>query len=168
MVGVVTGDDVPDGRMGAFIKDEHALAKGKVLYVGEPVAAIAAETLAEARSAVNLINVEYEELPAVLSPEEGLVEDAPILHEELESYIKVFDTGSEGNLCSRTELSEGDVDAAWAIARSSSRMNLPPSHRHMFQWNPAVHWQTSTRRAASPCGLPISPFSGCRLMFAKA
>jgi CO/xanthine dehydrogenase Mo-binding subunit len=114
VVGVVTGDDVPDGRMGAFIKDEHALAKGKVLYVGEPVAAIAAETLAEARAAVNLIEVEYEELPAILSPEEGLAKDAPILHEELQSYIKVFDAGSEGNLCSRTELSEGDVDAAWA------------------------------------------------------
>ena len=114
VVGVVTGKDVPDGRMGAFIKDEHALAKDKVRYVGEPVAAIAAETLAEARAAVNLIEVEYEELPAVLSPEEGLAKDAPILHEELESYIKVFDAGSTGNLCSRTELSEGDVDKAWA------------------------------------------------------
>ena len=114
VVGVVTGEDVPDGRMGAFIKDEHALAKDKVRYVGEPVAAIAAETLAEARAAVNLIEVEYAELPAVLSPEEGLAKNAPILHEELESYIKVFDAGSTGNLCSRTELSEGDVDRAWA------------------------------------------------------
>jgi len=113
VVGVITGDDVPDGRMGAFIKDEHALAKGKVLYVGEPVAAVAAETLAEARAAVNLIRVDYEELSAVLSPEEGLAHDAPILHEKLADYVKVFDAGSEGNLCSRTELSEGDVDAAW-------------------------------------------------------
>ena len=113
VVGIVTGDDVPDGRMGAFIKDEHALAKGKVLYLGEPVAAVAAETLAQARAAVNLIRVDYEELPAVLSPEEGLAEDAPILHENVADYIKVFDAGSEGNLCSRTELSEGDVDAAW-------------------------------------------------------
>jgi len=113
VVGVITGDDVPEGRMGAFIKDEHALAKGKVLYQGEPVAALAAETLEQARAAVNLIVVEYEELPAVLSPEEGLAPDAPILHEKLAEYIKVFDAGSEGNMCSRTELSEGDVDAAW-------------------------------------------------------
>ena len=41
VVATLTGDDVPDGRMGAFIKDEHALARGKVLYMGEPVAAIA-------------------------------------------------------------------------------------------------------------------------------
>ena len=113
VVGVITGDDVPDCRMGAFIKDEHALAKGKVLYLGEPVAAVAAETVAQAREAVNLIRVEYEELPAVLSPQEGLADDAPILHEQLDEYIKVFDAGSSGNLCSRTELSEGDVEAAW-------------------------------------------------------
>lgn len=113
VVGVLTGDDVPASRMGAFIKDEHALAKGKVLYLGEPVAALAAETLEQARAAVNLIRVKYEELPAVLSPEEGLVDDAPILHEHLDDYLKVFDTGSKGNLCSRTELSEGDVDTAW-------------------------------------------------------
>ncbi len=114
VVGVITGDDVPAGRMGAFIKDEHALAKGKVLYLGEPVAAVAAETLEQARAAVNLIRVEYLELPAVLSPEAGLAPDAPILHEALADYIKVFDAGSTGNLCSRTELTEGDVDAAWA------------------------------------------------------
>ena len=114
VVGVITGDDVPAGRMGAFIKDEHALAKGKVLYLGEPVAAVAAETLEQARAAVNLIRVEYQELPAVLSPEAGLAPDAPILHEALADYIKVFDAGSTGNLCSRTELTEGDVDAAWA------------------------------------------------------
>lgn len=114
VVAVLTGDDVGDGRMGAFIKDEHAIAKRKVLYVGEPVAAVAAETEAEARAACRLIRVDYEELPAVLSPEEGIAEGAPILHEELESYFKVFDAGSSGNICSRTALEEGDVAAAWA------------------------------------------------------
>ena len=113
VVAIVTGDDVGDGRMGAFIKDEHAIAKGKVMYVGEPVAAVAARTEAEARAACRLIQVHYEELPAVLSPEEGLAEGAPILHEHLADYIKVFDAGSTGNLCSRTRLEEGNVDTAW-------------------------------------------------------
>lgn len=113
VVAVLTGDDVSDGRMGAFIKDEHALAKGKVLYVGEPVAAVAAETEAQARAACRLIDIEYQELPAVLSPEEGLAPDAPILHEHLADYIKVFDAGSSGNVASRTRFDEGDVDAAW-------------------------------------------------------
>ena len=66
VVAVLTGDDVGEGRMGAFIKDEHALAKGKTLYVGEPVAAVAAETEAQARAACRLIEIDYEELPAVL------------------------------------------------------------------------------------------------------
>ena len=115
VVAVLTGDDVPaDGRMGAFIKDEHAIAKGKVLYLGEPVAAIAAETLEQARAAVNLIRVEYEELPAILSPEAGLAPGATILHPDVANYVKVFDAGSEGNLCSRTELTEGDVDVVWS------------------------------------------------------
>lgn len=113
VVAIVTGDDVGDGRMGAFIKDEHAIARGKVMYVGEPVAAVAARTEAEARAACRLIEVRYEELPAVLSPEDGLAEDAPILHEHLADYIKVFDAGSQGNLCSRTRLEEGNVDTAW-------------------------------------------------------
>ena len=49
---VLTGADFPDGLMGAFIKDEHAIAKGKVRYVGEPVAVVAAETEAQARAAI--------------------------------------------------------------------------------------------------------------------
>ena len=114
VVAVLTGDDVGHGRMGAFIKDEHAIAKGKVLYVGEPVAAVAAETLEEARAACRLIEVEYEELEAVLSPERGLEPDAPILHEELETYVKVFDAGSHGNVAARTFFEEGSTDAAWA------------------------------------------------------
>lgn len=113
VVAIVTGDDVGDGRMGAFIKDEHAIAKGKVLYVGEPVAAVAAKTEEQARAACRLIEVDFEELPAILSPQEGLAEGAAILHENVQDYFKVFDAGSEGNLASRTTLEEGDVSAAW-------------------------------------------------------
>ena len=67
---IVTGDDLDEAhRMGAFIKDEPAFAKGKVRYVGEIVAAVAADTEAIARHAVRLIHVDYEELPAVIDPE---------------------------------------------------------------------------------------------------
>ena len=67
---IVTGDDLdPAHRMGAFIKDEPALAHGKVRYVGEIVAAVAADTEAIARRAARLVQVQYEELPAVVDPE---------------------------------------------------------------------------------------------------
>jgi len=111
---IVTGDDLQEHwRIGAFIKDEHALAKGKVRYVGEAVAAVAAESEAKARAAAAAIEVRYEELPAVLSPETALASDAAVIHEKASEYIKVFDTGTSGNLCSRTSFREGNVDQGW-------------------------------------------------------
>jgi CO/xanthine dehydrogenase Mo-binding subunit len=111
---IVTGEDVQGAwRLGAFIKDEHALAKGKVRYVGEIVAAVAADTEEIARAAVRLIQVNYEELRAVLSPEAGLVPGAPVIHEDAKEYFKVFDTGTQDNLCSRTSFREGDLTQGW-------------------------------------------------------
>ena len=75
VAAVVTGEDFGDHKMGPFIKDEGAIAKGKVRYVGEPVAAVAAEDEATARLAAQLIEVDYEELPSVLSPEAALTPD---------------------------------------------------------------------------------------------
>jgi len=111
---IVTGDDLQEPwRMGAFIKDEHALAKGKVRYVGEPVAAVAAETEAQARAAATAIDVTYKELPASLSPQDALAPDAAVIHENAAEYIKVFDAGTSGNLCSRTSFREGDIERGW-------------------------------------------------------
>jgi len=136
---IVTGDDVnEDNRMGAFIKDEHAIAKGKVRYIGEAVAAVAAESEAIARQAAQLIAVEYEELPAVLSPEEALRPNAPIVHEDAAAFFKVFDAGTEGNLCSRTGFREGDIEQGW---RESDRI---------FE----AHYETQPQAHISiePCG----------------
>ncbi|MDB5410765.1 MAG: aldehyde oxidase and xanthine dehydrogenase [Rhodospirillales bacterium] len=114
VVCVLTGEDVKGGRFGPFIKDEHVLALGKVRYVGEPVCLVAAEDEATARLATGLIEVEYEELPAVLSPEEAMAPGAPVVHEENVGYIRVHKTECGGNLAWETSFAEGDVDAAWA------------------------------------------------------
>jgi CO/xanthine dehydrogenase Mo-binding subunit len=112
---IVTGDDVDEShRMGAFIKDEHALAKGKVRYVGEIVAAVAADTAAIARQAVRLIQVDYEDLPAVLDPAAALMPESALVHDNAKEYVRVFDAGTEGNLCSRTSYRQGDIDTAWS------------------------------------------------------
>lgn len=111
---IVTGDDLDaQHRMGAFIKDEPALAKGKVRYCGEIVAAVAADTEAIARQATRLIQVDYEVLPALLDPAQAFDANAPLVHEEAQAYASVFDSGTQGNICSRTSLSEGDAAAAW-------------------------------------------------------
>ena len=112
---IVTGDDLDEShRMGAFIKDEHAVAKGKVRYVGEIVAAVAADDEAIARQAVRLIQIDYEDLPAVLDPVAALAPGSPLVHDNAAQYVQVFDAGTQGNVCSRTSYRQGDVDTAWA------------------------------------------------------
>jgi len=113
VVAVVTGADCPDGKMGPFIKDEHAIAKGKVRFVGEPVAAVAAATPAQARHGCALIEIDYQELPAVLDPAQALEEGAPLIHDGLAGYEKIYDAGSSGNKCCRTVIEQGDLAAAW-------------------------------------------------------
>ena len=111
---VITGDDVEiPHRGGPFVKDEHAIAKEKVRYVGEPVAAVAADDLETARRAALMIDVIYEELPAVMSPEEALAPDAPIIHEDLKNYATSIEIPLNGNLLQECEIATGDVDSAW-------------------------------------------------------
>ncbi|MGE5147725.1 MAG: xanthine dehydrogenase family protein molybdopterin-binding subunit, partial [Candidatus Eiseniibacteriota bacterium] len=111
---VITGADLGEHYMGPFIKDETALARGKVRYIGEAVAAVAAVDLETARKAVRLIEVEYEELPALLTPEEALAPGAPLIHEEFAKYFKAHQLPNAGNMFTEATIAEGDVDAAWA------------------------------------------------------
>ena len=98
VAAVLTGDDLGMDRIGPFIKDDFAIAKGKVRYMGEPVAAVAATDLETARAAVRLIEIEYEELPAVLTPDEATADGAPVLHEDFADYIKTFEAESAPNV----------------------------------------------------------------------
>ena len=112
---VVTGAEVAKGRVGPFIKDEPVLAVGKVRYVGEAVAAVAAIDVETARKAVKLITVEYEELPAVLDTDQAMAKNAPRVHEDFASYFKVFQApDGSSNALAEITVGEGDVDAAWA------------------------------------------------------
>ena len=113
---VLTGVDFPDGRMGAFVKDEPPIAQGKVRFIGEPVAVVAADDEATARRAAQLIEVTYEELLPVLTPEQGLEDGAPLVHEDLPNYFMVFDAVRYGNVLSETTLSEGDIAKGFAEA----------------------------------------------------
>ena len=113
VAAVLTGDDVPSGKFGPFIKDECVLAKGKVRYVGEAVCLVAAEDEETARRAAQLIDVEYEELPAILSPEAAMAPGAAIVHEDNEGYIRIFPTECGGNLAWACEFAEGDIASAW-------------------------------------------------------
>ena len=83
---VLTGQDIGDRRFGRYLYDWPVLAYERVLFVGERVAAVAAETREAAEDAVARIEVEYEELPAVLDFDDALADDAPLLHPDPAGY----------------------------------------------------------------------------------
>lgn len=83
---VLTGAHVRPARFGRRLLDWPVLAWDRVRFVGDRVAAVAAETRAQAEAAAAAIAVDYEELPAVLDPEAALAPDAPVLHEDREEH----------------------------------------------------------------------------------
>jgi 4-hydroxybenzoyl-CoA reductase subunit alpha len=86
---VITGKDVPDRQYGVTPAkyDEFVLAKDKVRYVGDEVAAVAAVDEESAEKALELIAVEYEELPAVFDVHEAMEGGAPLVHDRYQNNI---------------------------------------------------------------------------------
>jgi len=104
---VITAYDTPEVRIG-FMRDNFALKRDKVRQFRDEVAAVAAVDPDVAREAIELIEVEYEPLPGVFSPEEALAEGAPLVH-EADARGKAL----ESNLLGLTFAHDtGDVDAA--------------------------------------------------------
>ncbi|MFQ5915373.1 MAG: xanthine dehydrogenase family protein molybdopterin-binding subunit [Nitrospinota bacterium] len=122
VAAIVTHKDVPDVRIGEIVMDQRLFAKEKVRYVGDIVAAVAAEDLESAQRAVGLVKVEYEELPAVLSAEEAIKEDAAEIHEEYHSYETIppaaepFKMMTGRNVCWKGRIKKGDVEKGFAEA----------------------------------------------------
>ena len=111
VLAVATAADAP-GFFGSVYKELSTFARDKVRYPGEPIAAVAAETLEEAEAALALIEVDYEDLPAVFDPLEAIEPGAPLLHDDLNAYGGPSDLGREGNVCVRVLLERGDVERA--------------------------------------------------------
>jgi carbon-monoxide dehydrogenase large subunit len=83
---VVTGEDAKDWYVGKQIRDMPVLCWDVVRFVGDRIAAVAAESLDVADEAIRLIEVEYEELPTVFDPLEAMQPGAPLLHENVSAY----------------------------------------------------------------------------------
>ncbi|MBT3550709.1 MAG: xanthine dehydrogenase family protein [Rhodospirillaceae bacterium] len=113
VIAVVTGKDVAEicepyvgvltHLQGMRSPPQYPLAMDRARWQGEPVVAVAAETRAEAEDALELISVEYKELPAVTDMEAALEPDAP----------KIWDEYGD-NLCWERLVDEGDVETALA------------------------------------------------------
>jgi len=79
---IITSADVPgEDGFGVYVNDQPVMARGKVRYVGEAVAAVAAEDPLTAKRALEKIKVVYEPLPAVFDPDEAMRSGAPVLHD---------------------------------------------------------------------------------------
>ena len=83
---VITGRDIPETKVGRRIVDMPILARDMVRFVGEKVAAVAADSRDICDEAILLIDVEYEELDPVFDAEEAMESSAPDLHPDMESY----------------------------------------------------------------------------------
>jgi 4-hydroxybenzoyl-CoA reductase alpha subunit len=104
---VVTGRDTKGHKQGAWRRfpelcDEEILCREKVRYIGDAVAAVAAIDEDTAEEALDLIEVEYEPLPAVFDPLEAIKEEAPQIHD-----------GVELNMNVTRHIEWGDVDEAF-------------------------------------------------------
>ncbi len=116
VAAVVTGGDYPY-LFGSAMKDQPFLAIDRVRYIGEPVVAIAARTEAEAQEAVDLVRIEYRELPAVLDPLEALREGAPLVHPEMDTYDRgPHEIVPHTNINTLWTFERGDPEAGFAAA----------------------------------------------------
>jgi CO/xanthine dehydrogenase Mo-binding subunit len=114
---VLTGQDLNGLRAGSGMRDVPVLCADRVRFVGDPVAAVAAEDPDLADQALDLIHVEYEDLPAVFDPLEALGPNAPVLHPDRVSYTGGPDEPPEHpNQQSVYRFNKGDVDAGFAEA----------------------------------------------------
>ena len=122
VVGIFTGADVNDkvGTIpcaspipGGKSPDHTVLAGARVYFVGHPVAVVVAETRTIARDALDLIDVDYEPLPAVIDPEKALEKDSPLTHPELGT-----------NVAFTWSLPGGDVDGAFKEADSVLKLRI--------------------------------------------
>ena len=113
---VITGTDFPDFRFGSgALRDRYVMPREVVNFVGEPIAAVAADDEAAAQEAIELIEVEYEDLPAVVNPLSAIGSGAATVHPELENYEGYgFTLGH--NVSTLLDADRGDVDQAFRDA----------------------------------------------------
>ena len=122
VAAVLTADDVPRKRFGFSLQDEQIFASNKVRYIGDVIAAVAAVSEEAAEEAVGLMEWDYQGLPAALTPDEALRENAPLVHEEMGSYrmnsvlARDWHPVPGTNIAHQTVFSKGDIELGFAAA----------------------------------------------------
>jgi CO/xanthine dehydrogenase Mo-binding subunit len=144
---VITGADVGPARFGRRLFDQPALAVDRVRFVGERVAAVAAETREAAEEAAQAISIEYEELPVVLDVEAALSPTAPLLHERAEGYVYLGGTRPSvphGNIQGRRVVGKAQDGLRGAFASAARvfehEFTLPREHHGYIEPHATMVW----------------------------
>ena len=161
---IVTGADMPITQdrpidLGETVGNpvmlaQNALAHKKVLYKGHAVAAVAAISKAIAEAALDLIEVEYELLPALMNAREAMAEDAPLLHEQMttrslaERFSRGTDSGVQSNIASHLQFKHGNLDEGFSRAEVIVEREFTTSTVHQGYIEPhasTAHWAADGR-----------------------
>jgi len=116
VLAVLTARDLPNILVGRRMFDMPLLARERVRFIGERVAVVAALDPDIAEEALALIDVEYEDLPAVFDPVEAIKDGAPILHENPGAYDGAPPERPHPNVQSVLRFKLGDVEAGLRAA----------------------------------------------------
>ncbi|MBI2987642.1 MAG: xanthine dehydrogenase family protein molybdopterin-binding subunit, partial [Deltaproteobacteria bacterium] len=140
---VLTGANVRGILYGRRYRDLRVLAQDRVLFIGERVAAVAADDPETAQAALELIRVDYEDLPAVFDPVAALREGAPILHPDVNSYPglpKPLEKPS--NAYVQDVWKRGDVEAGFAQSDLivENTFTVPRVHQAFLEPHSSLVW----------------------------
>jgi carbon-monoxide dehydrogenase large subunit len=140
----------------------RCLPVGKVVYVGQPVVAVVAETRRQAAAAAALIDVDYEPLPHVLDAEAALADDAPRLYEDWDSNVLLSGNVGVGDFDEAARSAAGLVEGELRTGRGAAAPMEPRAY--VADWDEAnVHltWYGTTQ-APHPLRHSIATFLGLR------
>jgi CO/xanthine dehydrogenase Mo-binding subunit len=164
VVAVLTAADLTDidPYYGHALRDRPVVALGKVRFLGEPVAVVAAESQAAADAAVTLIDVAYDELPIAASLETALAPDAPLVHEKRARPGSAHGLGdlpdADGNTCYSYSFRRGDTDRAFAGAAVvvEGEYTFPAVYQYSMETHTTIaHWHGGELTLWSSCQHPF-------------
>jgi CO/xanthine dehydrogenase Mo-binding subunit len=164
VAAILTGEDLSDldPYYGHALRDRPVVAIGKVRFVGEPVAVVAAETQAAADAAVVRINVDYDELPVAASLDKALEPGAPLIHQDPVRPGSAHGLGRlpdrRGNVCYRYSFRRGDVERAFADAAVvvEGEYAFPAVYQYSMETHTTIaHWHGGELTLWSSCQHPF-------------
>ncbi|HKX51755.1 MAG TPA: xanthine dehydrogenase family protein molybdopterin-binding subunit [Candidatus Binatia bacterium] len=153
VVAVVTHEDLTglNPYFGPVVDDQPVVATDRVRHVGEVVALVAAESREIAEEALDLIEVDYQELPAVFDLLEAAKPGAPVLHAQRNEtnagvHREEFNFEFGGNVCSVFRVADGDIQKGFKEAEEifENTYLLPPvQHGHIEPHAATAYWEPS-------------------------